>query len=88
MLDTFTTFIFSYYYFCLSGRDIILEMEEQIKQELTNGLTSVPMYIPTWYRYDVEGSRLNDMCITNSKWYYFHRHEVNLLKENLQVTVV
>ena len=63
-------------------------MEEQIKRELTEGLTSVPMYIPNWYRYDEEGSRLNDICIANSKWYYFHRHEVNLLQENIQVGVV
>ncbi|XP_052067228.1 uncharacterized protein LOC127706613 [Mytilus californianus] len=58
-------------------------MNDQIKVELQKGLKSRPVYIPAWYRYDEEGSHLNDVCIDQCKWYYFHRFEVKLLTDVL-----
>ncbi|CAC5387675.1 unnamed protein product [Mytilus coruscus] len=58
-------------------------MNDQMKVELQKGLKSRPVYIPAWYRYDEEGSRLNDVCLEQCKWYYFHRFEVKLLTDVL-----
>ncbi|CAG2214837.1 unnamed protein product [Mytilus edulis] len=58
-------------------------MNDQMKLELQKGLKSRPVYIPAWYRYDDEGSHLNDVCIEQCKWYYFHRFEVKLLTDVL-----
>ncbi|XP_069120797.1 histidine N-alpha-methyltransferase-like isoform X2 [Argopecten irradians] len=55
-----------------------------VKNELLSGLTSTPKYIPGWYRYDKEGSRLNDLCLQENENYYFHRCEMNILKANLK----
>ncbi|XP_033730891.1 histidine N-alpha-methyltransferase-like isoform X2 [Pecten maximus] len=53
------------------------------RKELLDGLKSTPKYIPSWYRYDKEGSRLNDMCLQENENYYFHRCELNVLKAHL-----
>ncbi|CAC5362707.1 unnamed protein product [Mytilus coruscus] len=58
-------------------------MNDQMKVELQKGLKSRPVYIPAWYRYDEEGSRLNDVCLEQCTWYYFHRFEVKLLTDVL-----
>lgn len=60
-------------------------MNDQMKLELQKGLKSRPVYIPAWYRYNDEGSHLNDVCIEQCKWYYFHRFEVKLLTDVLNV---
>lgn len=52
-----------------------------IKAELLKGLAGNPVHIPAWYRYDEEGSRLNDMCMEQCKWYYFHRFEMKILND-------
>ncbi|VDI37794.1 Hypothetical predicted protein [Mytilus galloprovincialis] len=52
---------------------------DNLKRELLNGLSANPPYIPAWYRYDEEGSRLNDICMEQCKYYYFHRFERNIL---------
>lgn len=49
-------------------------------QELVNGLISKPKYLPFWYHYDDEGSRLFDELIEKCAWYYFHRYELQLLQ--------
>ncbi|XP_033759606.1 histidine N-alpha-methyltransferase-like [Pecten maximus] len=54
-----------------------------MKKELLAGLMSTPKYIPGWYIYDKEGSRLNDVCLKENKNYYFHRCELNVLETHL-----
>lgn len=54
---------------------------ENTNEALIKGLTSNPKYIPAWFMYDKEGSRLNALCIEHSEDYYFHRCEVELLKD-------
>ncbi|XP_076114143.1 histidine N-alpha-methyltransferase-like [Mytilus galloprovincialis] len=56
-------------------------MDNMIKAELLKGLAGNPVHIPAWYRYDEEGSRLNDMCMEQCKWYYFHRFEMKILND-------
>ncbi|XP_063401137.1 histidine N-alpha-methyltransferase-like isoform X1 [Mytilus trossulus] len=56
---------------------------DNLKTELLNGLSANPMYIPAWYRYDEEGSRLNDICMEQCKYYYFHRFERKILGDIL-----
>lgn len=56
-------------------------MDNMIKAELLKGLSANPVYIPVWYRYDEEGSRLNDICMEQCKWYYFHHFEMKILND-------
>ncbi|XP_069122360.1 histidine N-alpha-methyltransferase-like [Argopecten irradians] len=55
-----------------------------MKKVLVTGLTSTPKYLPGWYRYDNEGSRLNDLCLHENENYYFHRCELSVMKTHLQ----
>ena len=59
-----------------------------VKEALRTGLTSSPKFLPLWYRYDKQGSLYNDMCLTENPYYYLHKTEIVLLKENLQVCMV
>ncbi|XP_060081504.1 histidine N-alpha-methyltransferase-like [Ylistrum balloti] len=54
-----------------------------MKKEVGIGLQSTPKYLPAWYRYDNEGSRLNDMCLEKNENYYFHRCELGILKTHI-----
>ncbi|KAK3102388.1 hypothetical protein FSP39_011037 [Pinctada imbricata] len=52
--------------------------------DLSRGLLSSPPFIPTWFRYDETGSILNDQCINENPYYYFHREEKQLLMLNIK----
>ncbi|XP_060063238.1 histidine N-alpha-methyltransferase-like [Ylistrum balloti] len=54
-----------------------------MKKELLIGLKSTPKYIPGWYRYDKEGSRLNDICLEKNQNYYFNRCELSVLETHI-----
>ncbi|XP_052067312.1 uncharacterized protein LOC127706693 [Mytilus californianus] len=54
-----------------------------MKTELLKGLSAIPVHIPAWYRYYEEGSRLNDICMEQCKWYYFHHFEMKILNDIL-----
>ncbi|XP_052067313.1 histidine N-alpha-methyltransferase-like [Mytilus californianus] len=58
-------------------------MDNLIKAELLKGLLGNPVHIPAWYPYDEEGSRLNDICMEQCRWYYFHRFEMKILNDIL-----
>ena len=59
-----------------------------IDKIVLEGLSSYPKYLPSWYRYDKQGSILNDICIEQSNWYYFHRFEEKLLKQITRVSIL
>ena len=56
-----------------------------IKRALVDGLQSNPKYIPVWFRYDKQGSLFNDRCLSDNKFYYFYRSELNVISESVQV---
>ncbi|KAL3872585.1 hypothetical protein ACJMK2_035800 [Sinanodonta woodiana] len=52
----------------------------EITDAVRQGLTSSPRYLPLWFRYDKTGSILNDKCLTDNKYYYFHKSELDIIQ--------
>ncbi|XP_021376777.1 uncharacterized protein LOC110465347 [Mizuhopecten yessoensis] len=61
-------------------------MADTMKQSLIESLTSCPKYIPTWYKYDELGSKLELDCrdTAKNKDYYLYPCMTSCLKSNIQ----
>ncbi|XP_045158354.2 histidine N-alpha-methyltransferase-like [Mercenaria mercenaria] len=55
-----------------------------IKTALIEGLQSNPKYLPVWYRYDKQGSLYNDKCLSDNKFYYFYKSELNVISTSVK----
>ncbi|XP_021359803.1 uncharacterized protein LOC110454493 isoform X2 [Mizuhopecten yessoensis] len=53
-----------------------------VRKAILFGLTTSPKYIPGWYRYDEDGSKLNDKCLEDTD-YYVHRSELNVMQTKI-----
>ncbi|KAK3582683.1 hypothetical protein CHS0354_031093 [Potamilus streckersoni] len=58
-----------------------------IADAVRQGLTSSPRYLPVWFRYDNIGSILNDKCLTDNKYYYFHKSELDIIQRYINEMV-
>ncbi|KAL3872582.1 hypothetical protein ACJMK2_035797 [Sinanodonta woodiana] len=58
-----------------------------IRDAVRQGLTSSPRYLPVWFRYDKTGSILNDRCLTDNKYYYFHKSELDIIQRYIDEMV-
>ena len=61
---------------------------ERTFQKLLRGVTSDPPYIPEWYQYDEEGSRLYDLYSQQCTWYYFAKSELQLFENKIKVRFI
>ncbi|KAL3872583.1 hypothetical protein ACJMK2_035798 [Sinanodonta woodiana] len=59
----------------------------EITDAVRQGLTSSPRYLPVWFRYDKTGSILNDKCLTDNKYYYFHKTELDIIQRYIDEMV-